>query len=162
MAPPIATSSLNGSHEAGDVARNGVKRAAHESSLDAFHASSTHDAMHTEAEYAAHNYHPLPVVFSRAKGCTVWDPEGNSYLDFVCIPIDIVISFCIDSREALSVFSRQPRPLPSGAHQNDDGAGTAPDVEQPGFLQRRLPPLCRACDQDVWIRHGTANVHGYV
>ncbi|QPG76379.1 ornithine aminotransferase [Brettanomyces nanus] len=36
-----------------------------------------------EEKYAAHNYHPLPVVFARAKGAHVWDPEGNEYLDFL-------------------------------------------------------------------------------
>lgn len=83
MAPPIATSSLNGSHDAGDHARNGVKRSAHEAPDD-FHATTSQNAMDSEAEFAAHNYHPLPIVFARAQGCTVWDPEGNSYLDFVC------------------------------------------------------------------------------
>ncbi|WVZ25322.1 hypothetical protein V8G54_003866 [Vigna mungo] len=28
-------------------------------------------------------YHPLPIVFSQAKGTSVWDPEGNKYLDFL-------------------------------------------------------------------------------
>ena len=82
MSPPIATASLNGSHEAGDAARNGVKRVAHESK-DVFHAASSKEAMDAEAEFAAHNYHPLPIVFSRAQGVSVWDPEGNEYLDFV-------------------------------------------------------------------------------
>ncbi|PNS17772.1 Ornithine aminotransferase car2 [Sphaceloma murrayae] len=50
---------------------------------DRYHAASTHAAISTEAEYAAHNYHPLPIVFSRALGCTVWDPEGKQYLDFL-------------------------------------------------------------------------------
>lgn len=27
------------------------------------------------------SYHPLPVVFERASGCKVWDPEGNLYID---------------------------------------------------------------------------------
>jgi hypothetical protein len=27
------------------------------------------------------SYHPLPVVFDRAQGCKVWDPEGNEYID---------------------------------------------------------------------------------
>lgn len=36
-----------------------------------------------EHEYSAHNYHPLPVVFSRALGAKVWDPEGTEYLDFL-------------------------------------------------------------------------------
>jgi len=39
--------------------------------------------MSAEAAYAAHNYHPLPVVFSRAQGCSVWDPAGKHYLDFL-------------------------------------------------------------------------------
>lgn len=29
------------------------------------------------------SYHPVPVVFSRAKGASVWDPEGNKYVDFL-------------------------------------------------------------------------------
>lgn len=27
------------------------------------------------------SYHPLPVVFSKAQGAQVWDPEGRHYLD---------------------------------------------------------------------------------
>lgn len=29
------------------------------------------------------SYHPIPVVFSQAKGARVWDPEGHKYLDFL-------------------------------------------------------------------------------
>lgn len=29
------------------------------------------------------SYHPLPVVFSKAKGVYVWDPEGRKYFDFL-------------------------------------------------------------------------------
>ncbi|KAK3692422.1 pyridoxal phosphate-dependent transferase [Podospora appendiculata] len=47
------------------------------------HAASTKAAIAAEHEYAAHNYHPLPVVFSRAQGVHVWDPEGKHYLDFL-------------------------------------------------------------------------------
>ena len=39
-----------------------------------YHAESSAAAMSVEAEYAAHNYHPLPVVFSKASGTSVWDP----------------------------------------------------------------------------------------
>ena len=46
-----------------------------------YHSSSTSSAIHTEHEYAAHNYHPLPIVFARATGSSVWDPEGNHYID---------------------------------------------------------------------------------
>lgn len=48
-----------------------------------FHATSTSSAIASENEYAAHNYHPLPVVFARAQGVNVWDPEGNHYIDFL-------------------------------------------------------------------------------
>ncbi|RDA83724.1 hypothetical protein CP532_0229 [Ophiocordyceps camponoti-leonardi (nom. inval.)] len=48
-----------------------------------FHATSSAAAITAEEELAAHNYHPLPVVFSRAKGIDVWDPEGRHYLDFL-------------------------------------------------------------------------------
>ena len=34
-----------------------------------------------DLKYGAHNYHPIPVVISRAEGCWVYDPEGNKYLD---------------------------------------------------------------------------------
>ncbi|MBQ5572051.1 MAG: ornithine--oxo-acid transaminase, partial [Bacteroidales bacterium] len=33
--------------------------------------------------YGAHNYHPLPVVFAKAKGAKVWDVEGKEYYDFL-------------------------------------------------------------------------------
>ncbi|MBI5244239.1 MAG: ornithine--oxo-acid transaminase [Elusimicrobia bacterium] len=34
-------------------------------------------------KYGAHNYHPLPIVISKAKGVWVWDPEGNKYMDML-------------------------------------------------------------------------------
>ena len=33
--------------------------------------------------YGAHNYHPLDVVITKAKGIWMWDVEGNKYLDFL-------------------------------------------------------------------------------
>ena len=48
-----------------------------------YHASSSSEAIDLEHTYAAHNYHPLPIVFARAAGTTVWDPEGKQYLDFL-------------------------------------------------------------------------------
>ncbi|TVY35075.1 Ornithine aminotransferase [Lachnellula subtilissima] len=46
-----------------------------------YHSTSTASAIETENKYAAHNYHPLPIVFARAQGSSVWDPEGNHYID---------------------------------------------------------------------------------
>ena len=42
-----------------------------------YHAASTEEALDKEHTYAAHNYHPLPIVFARASGTSVWDPEGR-------------------------------------------------------------------------------------
>jgi len=33
--------------------------------------------------YGAHNYHPLDVVITKARGIWVWDVEGKKYLDFL-------------------------------------------------------------------------------
>ncbi|KAJ7674261.1 ornithine-oxo-acid aminotransferase [Mycena rosella] len=41
------------------------------------------DVIRLENEHGAHNYHPLPVVFDRALGAKVWDPEGNEYIDML-------------------------------------------------------------------------------
>lgn len=42
---------------------------------------SSENLMEIEHEYGAHNYHPLEVVISKAKGVWVWDPEGRKYMD---------------------------------------------------------------------------------
>ncbi|EDO16617.1 hypothetical protein Kpol_520p40 [Vanderwaltozyma polyspora DSM 70294] len=44
---------------------------------------SSKETFDLEDKYSAHNYHPLPVVFHKAKGAKVWDPEGKEYLDFL-------------------------------------------------------------------------------
>ncbi len=36
-----------------------------------------------EETYGAHNYHPLPVVVTKAKGVWVWDVEGKQYIDML-------------------------------------------------------------------------------
>ena len=36
-----------------------------------------------ESVYGAHNYHPIPVVISRASGVEMWDVEGRKYFDFL-------------------------------------------------------------------------------
>ncbi|GAV75030.1 Aminotran_3 domain-containing protein [Cephalotus follicularis] len=46
-------------------------------------ASSSQQLINLECEFSAHNYHPVPIVFSQAKGSSIWDPEGNKYLDFL-------------------------------------------------------------------------------
>ncbi|EME80118.1 uncharacterized protein MYCFIDRAFT_211967 [Pseudocercospora fijiensis CIRAD86] len=81
---PIAISE----HTNGHVETNGALNAKATSftpaaKMDNYHAASSEQAMSAEQAYAAHNYHPLPIVFARAQGCLVWDPEGKEYLDFL-------------------------------------------------------------------------------
>ncbi len=44
---------------------------------------TSQDFMEMEAQYGAHNYHPLPVVLAKGKGAKVWDVEGKEYYDFL-------------------------------------------------------------------------------
>lgn len=41
------------------------------------------NSMTLEAQYCAHNYHPLPVVLTRGEGVFVWDETGKKYLDMM-------------------------------------------------------------------------------
>lgn len=76
--------------------------------------SSSQHLINLEYEYSAHNYHPIPVVFSQAKGSTIWDPEGNKYLDFLsaysavnqghCHPK--VLKALVEQAERLTLSSR--------------------------------------------------------
>ncbi len=43
----------------------------------------TKDYIERENKYLAQNYHPLPVVLTKAEGVWVWDNDGNKYLDFL-------------------------------------------------------------------------------
>lgn len=46
-------------------------------------SQSSQHLIDLEYQCSAHNYHPVPVVFSKAKGSSIWDPEGNRYIDFL-------------------------------------------------------------------------------
>lgn len=46
-------------------------------------SATTQHFIELEAKYGAHNYHPLPVVLSRGRGCHVWDVDGRKYFDFL-------------------------------------------------------------------------------
>lgn len=44
---------------------------------------SSEEIINITEKYGARNYHPLPVVISRAEGVWVEDPEGNRYMDML-------------------------------------------------------------------------------
>ena len=75
---------------------------------------SSETAVKYEQDYSAHNYHPLPVVFTKAQGAHVWDPEGKEYLDFLsaysavnqghCHPK--IVEALVDQAQKLTLCSR--------------------------------------------------------
>ncbi|PSR98704.1 Ornithine aminotransferase [Actinidia chinensis var. chinensis] len=77
-------------------------------------SSSSQHLINLEYECSAHNYHPVPIVFSQAKGSSIWDPEGNKYLDFLsaysavnqghCHPK--IIKALLEQAERLTLSSR--------------------------------------------------------
>jgi ornithine--oxo-acid transaminase len=63
--------------------------------------------MQLEEEYGAHNYHPIPVVISKADGIWVWDPEGRKYLD------------CLSAYSAVNQGHRHPKLIAALRDQAD-------------------------------------------
>jgi len=67
-----------------------------------------------ELKYAARNYSPLSIVFAKANGIDVWDPEGKHYYDFLsaysavnqghCHPK--IIKALIDQSQRVTLSSR--------------------------------------------------------
>ncbi len=45
--------------------------------------SRSEEIIRKDNTFGAHNYHPLPVVISKAEGVWVWDPEDRKYMDFL-------------------------------------------------------------------------------
>ncbi|KAJ6161272.1 hypothetical protein N7470_004668 [Penicillium chermesinum] len=85
----------------------------------AYHAASSDEAIKAESKYAAHNYHPLPVVFARAQGTSVWDPEGRHYLDFLSAYSAVNQGHCHPKLVAALVEQASRVTLSSRAFYND-------------------------------------------
>ncbi|MDH4198299.1 MAG: ornithine--oxo-acid transaminase, partial [Candidatus Aminicenantes bacterium] len=77
------------------------------------------DLITIEDLYGAHNYHPLDVVVSRAKGIWAFDIEGRKYLDFLSAYSAVNQGHC--HPRLAQVMSRQARTLTltSRAFRND-------------------------------------------
>ncbi|MCS0674663.1 ornithine--oxo-acid transaminase [Cytobacillus firmus] len=46
-------------------------------------ATKSNSLIEQTEKYGANNYHPLPIVISKAEGVWVEDPEGNKYMDML-------------------------------------------------------------------------------
>ncbi|MEA3558831.1 MAG: ornithine--oxo-acid transaminase [Candidatus Thermoplasmatota archaeon] len=69
--------------------------------------TATQKIIDLDNEYGAHNYHPLPVVLSRAEGPWVWDVEGKRYLD------------CLSAYSAVNQGHRHPKIIKAMKDQVD-------------------------------------------
>jgi len=67
----------------------------------------TEDYINKDNKYGAHNYHPLPVVLSKAEGPWVWDVEGKRYLD------------CLSAYSAVNQGHRHPHVIKAIKDQVD-------------------------------------------
>ncbi|KAJ6465782.1 ornithine-oxo-acid aminotransferase [Mycena sanguinolenta] len=79
---------------------------------------SSAELIHLETEHAAHNYHPLPVVFDRALGAKVWDPEGREYIDMLSAYSAVNQGHCHPRIVAALVAQAQKLTLSSRAFHN--------------------------------------------
>lgn len=80
---------------------------------------SSKETVELEQEYSAHNYHPLPVVFHKALGAHVWDPEGKEYLDFLSAYSAVNQGHCHPEIIAALVDQASKLTLSSRAFSND-------------------------------------------
>src|ERR1043165_8887796 len=76
--------------------------------------SKTQEAMEREAQFGAHNYHPIPVVIEKGEGVYVWDVEGKKYFDFLSAYSALnqghnhpkIVKALVDQVQTLSLTSR--------------------------------------------------------
>ncbi|MCK4340357.1 MAG: ornithine--oxo-acid transaminase [Phycisphaerae bacterium] len=85
-------------------------------------------AQHIELvdHYAAHNYHPLPVVVAQAEGVWVEDADGKRYMDMLA------------AYSALNFGHRHPELIAAAKEQLDNVTLTSR-----AFQNDQLGPLCR-------------------
>lgn len=72
-----------------------------------------------EEQFGAHNYHPLPVVLSKAKGVHVWDVDGKQYFDFLSGYSAVNQGHCHPKIIAALIEQSQKLTLTSRAFYND-------------------------------------------
>ncbi len=98
--------------------------------------------MKLEEQYGAHNYHPIPVVLSKAEGVWVWDVQGKKYLD------------CLSSYSAVNQGHRHPKVLKAMEEQMKDLTLTSR-----AFFNDRLGPylkkLCEFTGMEVALPMNT-------
>lgn len=82
-------------------------------------AASSQHLINLEYQYSAHNYHPIPMVFSQARGSSIWDPEGNKYLDFLSAYSAVNQGHCHPKIMTVLIEQAKKLTLSSRAFYND-------------------------------------------
>ncbi|KAJ5117100.1 hypothetical protein N7448_004048 [Penicillium atrosanguineum] len=82
-------------------------------------AATSRHALLAEENFSAKNYQSLPIVFARAQGASVWDPEGNHYLDFHSASTALNHGHCHPKLVAALVEQASRLTLTSRAFHND-------------------------------------------
>ncbi|KAG6526234.1 hypothetical protein ZIOFF_016216 [Zingiber officinale] len=85
------------------------------------------------------NYHPIPMVFSKASGTCVWDPEGNKYIDFLSAYSAVNQGHCHPKVMKALIEQAQKLTLSSRAFYNDKFPTFAEHVTQLFGYDMMLP-----------------------
>ena len=101
--------------------------------------TSSKQAMEMEARYGAHNYHPLGVVISRAKGPFMWDVEGKRYFDFLSAYSAVNQGHCHPKIVEAMIDQCQKVTLTSRAFYNDCLGPYEKDVTETFGYDKVLP-----------------------
>lgn len=88
--------------------------------------SNNQDIINITEKYSAHNYHPLPIVISRAEGVWVEDPDGNRYMDM------------LSAYSAVNQGHRHPKIIAALKEQADRVTLTSR-----AFYNDKLGPFCK-------------------
>jgi ornithine--oxo-acid transaminase len=91
-----------------------------------FKLSNNQEIINITEKYSAHNYHPLPIVISRAEGVWVEDPDGNRYMDM------------LSAYSALNQGHRHPKIIAALKEQADRVTLTSR-----AFYNDKLGPFCK-------------------
>jgi ornithine--oxo-acid transaminase len=100
---------------------------------------SAADLIRLEEAYGAHNYHPLDVVISRARGVWVWDVEGKKYLDFLAAYSAVNQGHCHPRIVAALKEQADRVTLTSRAFRNDQLGPFCQQICQLASYSRFLP-----------------------
>jgi ornithine--oxo-acid transaminase len=79
----------------------------------------TQKLLDREDRYTAHNYHPLPVMLTKAEGVHVWDVDNKRYYDFLSAYSAVNQGHCHPKIVAAFIEQAQKLTLTSRAFHSD-------------------------------------------